>query len=218
MRDDVWFEYDNNLGNLNAVPTFDATIDSYEPGSKYVLGNFYDARELGRLVLGGADGADFEEYVMDEFAGANYNADETITAGYIMTTNNLGPNTILVAGFRVEKTDINYIGQVFDEDLHETPNDIAETTGEKDYTNFLPSINLRHNFSDSFNVTVAYSKSLARPDYFDLVHLNMLKMIVKELKLVIQILRLQLQTILILWQKSMWVIQESFLEVYSINH
>ena len=169
MRDDIWFEYDNDLGRLNTVPTFDATIDSYEPGSKYVLGNFMDARYLGRLTLGGADGADFEEYVMDEFAGANYNADETITAGYIMTTNNLGPKTILVAGFRVEKTDIKYIGQVFDEDLHETPDDIAETTGEKDYTNFLPSLNIRHNFSDSFNVTVAYSKSLARPDYFDLV-------------------------------------------------
>jgi len=169
MRDDVWFEYDNNLGNLKTVPTFNATIDSYEPGNKYVLGNFYDARELGRLELGGADGADFEEYVMDEFAGANYNADETITAGYIMTTNNLGPNTILVAGFRIEKTDINYIGQIFDEDLHSMPTDITETTGEKDYTNFLPSINLRHNFSNSFNVTVAYSKSLARPDYFDLV-------------------------------------------------
>ena len=169
MRDGVWFEYDNNLGNLNTVPTFNATIDSYEPGNKYVLGNFMDARYLGRLKLGGADGADFKEYVMDEFAGANYNADETISAGYIMTTNNLGTNTILVAGFRVEKTDINYIGQIFDEDLHSKPADIAETKGTKDYTNFLPSINLRHNFSDSFNVTVAYSKSLARPDYFDLV-------------------------------------------------
>ena len=47
MRDDIWFEYDNDLGRLNTVPTFDATIDSYEPGSKYVLGNFMDARYLG---------------------------------------------------------------------------------------------------------------------------------------------------------------------------
>ena len=175
MRDDVWFEHDMGLGNLNLVPTFDADIDSYEPGgglipgSKYVIGNFMDARYLGGLTLGGADGANFDSYVMDEFAGANYNADETITASYIMTTNNIGANTVVVAGFRVENTDLSYIGQIFDEETGETPDDITETKGTKDYTNFLPSINIRHNFSDAFNVTLAYSKSLARPDYYDLV-------------------------------------------------
>ena len=169
MRDDVWFEYDNNLGRLNTVPTIDASIDSYEPGNKYVLGNFMDARYLGRLELGGANGVDFDSYVMDEFAGANYSADETISAGYIMTTNNIGANTVVVAGFRIEKTDLSYVGQIFDEETGETPADISETTGSKDYTNFLPSINIRHNFSDSFNVTAAYSMSLARPDYYDLV-------------------------------------------------
>ena len=175
MRDDVWYEHDMGLGNLNNVPTFDADIDSYEPGSglipgsKYVIGNFMDARYLGRLELGGVDGANFDSYVMDEFAGANYSADETISAGYIMTTNNLGANTIVVAGFRVENTDLSYVGQIFDEETGETPDDITETTGAKDYINFLPSINLRHNFSNAFNVTIAYSKSLARPDYYDLV-------------------------------------------------
>lgn len=169
MRDDVWYEHDMDLGNLNTVPTFGADIDSYEPGSKYVIGNFMDARYLGGLTLGGASGANFDSYVMDEFAGANYTADETISAGYIMTTNNLGANTIVVAGFRVEKTDLSYVGQIFDEETGETPADISETTGAKDYTNFLPSINIRHNFSDTFNITLAYSKSLARPDYYDLV-------------------------------------------------
>lgn len=169
MRDDVWYEHDMNLGSLFETPKFDADIDSYEPGSKYKIGNFMDARYLGRLELGGVDGANFDSYVMDEFAGANYTADETISAGYIMTTNNLGANTVVVAGFRVEKTDLSYVGQIFDEETGETPADITETTGAKDYTNFLPSVNIRHNFSDAFNVTLAYSKSLARPDYYDLV-------------------------------------------------
>ena len=172
MRDDIWYEYnmfeDQQLSNF---PTYGADVDSYEPGSKYVIGDFLDARHLGALDLT-RDPSDFNNswvYVMDEFAGANYDADEIISAGYIMTTNNLGPNTILVAGFRVEKTDINYKGQIFDEETGETPDDIVESNGKKEYTNFLPSVNLRHNFSDSFNVTFAYSKSLARPDYFDLV-------------------------------------------------
>jgi TonB-dependent receptor len=169
MRDNVWYEHDMNLGSLFETPKFDADIDSYEPGNKYKIGNFMDARYLGRLELGGVDGPNFDSYVMDEFAGANYTADETISAGYVMTTNNLGANTVVVAGFRVEKTDLSYVGQIFDEETGETPDDITETTGAKDYTNFLPSVNIRHNFSDAFNVTLAYSKSLARPDYYDLV-------------------------------------------------
>ena len=169
MRDDVWYEHDMGLGNLNLVPTFGADVESYEPGSKYVIGNFMDARYLGGLTLGGADGANFDSYVMDEFAGANYNADETITAGYVMTTNKIGDKTTIVAGVRIEQTDLNYVGQIFDEETGKTPADISETSGGKDYTNFLPSINIRHDFSNDLNVTIAYSRSLARPDYYDLV-------------------------------------------------
>ena len=168
-RDDIWFEHNMGLGNLHTVPTFAADIDSYEPGAKYVIGNFMDARYLGGLALGGVNGPNFDSYVMDEFAGANYNADETITAGYVMTTNNIGPNTVVVAGFRLENTDLSYVGQIFDEETGETPDDITETTGSKDYANVLPSINIRHNFTNDFNLTFAYSKSLARPDYYDLV-------------------------------------------------
>ena len=169
MRDDIWFEHDMGLGNLNTIPTYAADVNSYEPGSKYVIGNFMDARYLGGLALGGAEGPNFDSYVMDEFAGANYNADETVSAGYVMTTNNIGEKTVIVAGFRVENTDLGYVGQIFDEETDETPDDITETTGAKDYVNFLPSFNIRHNFTNDFNVTLAYSKSLARPDYFDLV-------------------------------------------------
>ena len=168
-RDDIWFEHDMGLGNLHTVPRFAADIDSYEPGAKYVIGNFMDPQFLGGLALGGVNGPNFDSYVMDEFAGANYNADETITAGYVMTTNNIGPNTVVVAGFRVENTDLSYVGQIFDEETGETPDDITETTGSKDYANVLPSINIRHNFTNDFNLTIAYSKSLARPDYYDLV-------------------------------------------------
>ena len=168
-RDDIWFEHDMGLGNLHTVPRFAADINSYEPGAKYVIGNFMDPQFLGGLALGGVNGPNFDSYVMDEFAGANYNADETITAGYVMTTNNIGPNTVVVAGFRVENTDLSYVGQIFDEETGETPDDITETTGSKDYANVLPSINIRHNFTNDFNLTIAYSKSLARPDYYDLV-------------------------------------------------
>ena len=169
MRDDIWYEYDMGFGNLNTVPLFNANVESYEPGSKYVLGNFMDARYLGGLSLNGVTDPNFDSYVMDEFAGANYSADETISAGYIMTASKIGDKTTIVAGVRIEQTDLNYVGQIFDEETGTTPADITETSGGKDYTNVLPSINIRYDFANDLNVTLAYSRSLARPDYYDLV-------------------------------------------------
>ena len=54
MRDDIWYGYDySSLNNLSMNSTFEANVDGYEPGNDYQLGNFMDARFLGRLDFGG---------------------------------------------------------------------------------------------------------------------------------------------------------------------
>ena len=78
MRDDIWYEYDMDLGNLNTVPTFNASINSYDPGSKYVLGDFMTPEYLGGFSLNGENDSNFDSFVMDEFAGANYTSKEQI--------------------------------------------------------------------------------------------------------------------------------------------
>ena len=169
MRDDIWYEYDMDLGNLNTVPTFNASINSYDPGSKYVLGDFMTPEYLGGFSLNGENDPNFDSFVMDEFAGANYTSKEQISAGYLMTTNSFGDKIKLIAGFRIENTSIDYVGEIFDEEEDETPEDVEKIPGEKKYSNFLPNLNLQYNFTNSLVGSVAFTQSIARPDYFDIV-------------------------------------------------
>ncbi len=169
MRDDVWHEYDDDLGMLSDVANFVATVNGYEPGDQYQLGTFATAEYLGSLTLEGAGDPQFDSYVMDEFAGGNYNADETIKAGYVMFTNRIGAKTKVVAGVRLEATEVDYVGYEYDETSDSTPADLETVSGSKSYSNLLPSINAQYNHNDNLVFNLAYSQSIARPDYYDLV-------------------------------------------------
>jgi TonB-dependent receptor len=77
----------------------------------------------------------------------------------------LGENSVLVPGFRVEHTDIEYEAPeiIFDEE-----GDFAGTTtlqGSNSYTNWLPAIHLRQGLTSSSNLRLAYTRGLARPNY-----------------------------------------------------
>ena len=165
MRNDYWEEYENDFPyeTMADADYFNATINGYEPGDAYQLGNFATAQWLGSQSL--TNGS----VLLDEFAGGNYSADEKITAAYAMVTDRLGDKTTVVFGARFEKTDIDYIGNIYDEDTDESVEDLEEVSGDSSYSNILPSLNIQHEFSDKFIANLAYSNSIARPSYYDLV-------------------------------------------------
>jgi TonB-dependent receptor len=85
-----------------------------------------------------------------------------------MLTVNMG-KTLLVGGLRGEFTKTNYNGNevVFDEN-----GDFQSTTRvekEEDYSHLLPNIQLRYSFTPRSNLRLAYTGSLARPNFIDLV-------------------------------------------------
>ena len=174
MRDDVWYEYEENsdgdalLGNLDTVPNFDATISGYEPGNQYQSGIFMTASALGNLSFGGANGDFFTEYPLDEFGAGNYDADESITAAYAMATLKNG-NVTAIVGARLEATSIDYSGFEYDDEEMSTPADLNSVSGSSTYTNILPNLTLQWDVTDNFNLNFAATQSLARPAYFDLV-------------------------------------------------
>ncbi len=168
-RNDIWYEYDNGLSDMDGVSFFNATLSDYQPGKKYQSGNFMTAEALGSLSLGGPSDANFDSYVMDEFAGGNYDADENITAFYAMIKDKLGDNLTLIAGARIESTNVDYTGQVFDEEEDKTPADIGSVTGDNSYTNILPNLTLQWDLNDKLNFNFAFTQSLSRPSYYDLV-------------------------------------------------
>ena len=169
MRDDIWHEYDNGLPNMDGVNNFNATISTYEAGKKYQSGMFMTAEALGNLSLGGPSDPNFDSYVMDEFGAGNYDADEEVTAFYAMIEDKLSDNLTLIAGGRVENTAISYTGYKFDEETMDVPGDQIKVSDSYDYSHFLPNVTLQWNLSDAWNLNLAFTQSLARPAYYDLV-------------------------------------------------
>ena len=96
----------------------------------------------------------------------DYTIEEQILAGYVLGNFEFGATTV-VAGVRVEQTDVDLTGQFLDE---------SNTTGfdfgtfatrnvSDDYTNVLPSVNIKHEFNDKLVGRAAYYASLVRPGF-----------------------------------------------------
>nr|WP_297308085.1 TonB-dependent receptor [uncultured Flavobacterium sp.] len=164
-RDNIFYEYEpiNELGNLAQIPNVFYSGEKFNPGSQYVPGYFASNSYLGNLQLQNPEL--FESSIEpSEFLSSNYKAKEQIIAGYIRWDQDLSNKTSLIAGVRVEHTSIDYTGNYImnEEDL------VGSINNKNDYTNFLPSITLKHNFNKDFILRAAVTTSLARPNYYNL--------------------------------------------------
>jgi TonB-dependent receptor len=125
--------------------------------------SFMSASYLGGLDLTNEalfEGSDIPE----EFAAANYDADETVTGAYAMYSAKAG-KLEYTAGVRVENTVNIYRGNAYDID-EETS---EPTSGEGNYTNLLPSVLLKYNLDSRSLIRGSVTSTLARPNYYDLV-------------------------------------------------
>ncbi len=114
----------------------------------------------------------FEKEVDYEASRAeSYEATENVYAGYLMGQVKLNPRLMLLAGARIEMTDIEYDGfkAVFDDEGDFDPSLSGPVSATNDYMNVLPSLHLRYAYDDRINFRLAVTQSLARPDYYDLV-------------------------------------------------
>ena len=94
-------------------------------------------------------------------ARANYNADRTIGAGYVMLELPVTRKFKLIGGARIESTEI--ITESFDESL---PDDLR--LGILDETDVLPSLNVVYALSENMNIRAAATRTLARPTFREL--------------------------------------------------
>ena len=92
--------------------------------------------------------------------GEDYEIDEQIYAGYVMGTFDLGALT-LVPGVRIEQSKIDLRGRVvLEDDLT-----ASVTNFSNDYTNVLPSVNAKYEFSDRLIGRAAYYAAVVRPAF-----------------------------------------------------
>jgi len=103
----------------------------------------------------------------------DYSAGEKVTAGYLMAEINIGPDLMILPGFRYEYTENDYSSWTGTPTSSEGGGSgisgLTDTTGTRNYDEFMPMIQMRYNIMPWMDVRVAVTKSLSRPDYFNLV-------------------------------------------------
>lgn len=144
------------------------TRDGFYPGSEYKAGDFVNPSFLGGLKMTGPTTSvpGFAGETVNEEVAGEYDATETVTAGYIRFDQKIGDDFKLMAGLRVENTRVKYSGFNYDMDEDE-----LSATGEssESYTNFLPSILAKWEVNKNMNVRASFTNTLSRPRYSHLV-------------------------------------------------
>jgi outer membrane receptor protein involved in Fe transport len=114
-----------------------------------VYTNIYDAKAYVYDPIGSSD-----------FDPSNYNAYENVTAYYGEFKLTLSKLDVF-GGFRSENTSQGY--QIVN------ANPYGKNHVIKEYTDLLPSLQLKYELTDKSNLRASYFKSIARPAFFDLV-------------------------------------------------
>lgn len=170
-RDNNFFEYKpiNEPGSILDWANADYSNPDFLAGD-YNIGRFTTEEFLGSLDLDNANLFEKEDKP-DEYAADNYTAEEKIMAGYVQLEQKLGDKLSMIAGVRFEKTDIDYTGNEFDEDTEE----VTPQTGSDDYNNFLPGVHFKYDINKNSILRFAWTNTIARPNYYDLVPYRAIK-------------------------------------------
>lgn len=165
MRDNVLYNYRHLAGSytLENVPTQFFSGENWQVGDFYTPGVFASTAYLGGLDLDNATLFTKTPSPAD-YVPLNYNAKERIYANYIRWDQDFSEKLSMIAGIRMEMTDIDYTGNYYnvnDESSYPIRN-------KNSYTNFLPSLAFKYDVANDFIVRAAFSTALARPNYYAL--------------------------------------------------
>lgn len=135
--------------------------------SKYSVGHSVDAKWVAGQNVDPVNGTKDWKIVTvynNEMADG-YKADEDIYSGYIMSTQSFGNHFSVIAGLRMEHTDIYYKGTEYTQRADVTDEVEVSTS----YDSWLPGIHFRWAPEKRSVIRLAYSRTISRPDYRDLV-------------------------------------------------
>ena len=169
-RDNNFYDYepeDEDAFLSDALAnTVDKTKSDFLAGSKYKAGSYISKEYLASLDLNSSDFSGEEN--LEELAG-NFNAKENVTATYLRLDQRFGDNFDVVAGLRLEATGLEYSGRELTVD-EEGDLSLSITETETDnYINILPSLIGKYSFGNNTKLKFAWTNTIARPRYFDLV-------------------------------------------------
>ncbi|GGH36256.1 TonB-dependent receptor [Mangrovimonas yunxiaonensis] len=170
-RDNDFTEYSDETGGLEflgMIPTRNYTDVDFLAGEQYAAGVFADAGYLGGLDLYNTN-LFTGENLPEEYITSNFDVNEDVYAGYAMINQDLSDKFSVLAGVRLEHTVINSQGNELEFDTNGDVSGIQEVVDESSYTNVLPGVHLKYNISDNTVLRLAWTNTLARPNYVDMV-------------------------------------------------
>ncbi|MEI7588365.1 MAG: TonB-dependent receptor [Chitinophagia bacterium] len=121
---------------------------------KPVLGSVYTTINNAPFIFNTGDGS-------PSLNGNNYTFEEKISAGYVQGKWNLSNRLELLGGFRAENTNQHY------ETL--LTNDVQAKSGTIQYTDVLPSAQMKFALTPNQNLRFAYYRAIARPGFAELI-------------------------------------------------
>lgn len=133
-----------------------------------------------------SDPADLLYIVDPDVMIESYKAGEQIQAGYMMAEVNLGQRLMILPGFRYERT-INDFSTIFGTPITTEDEDrllqqgIIDTSGYRISEEWLPMYHLRFKPTSWFDIRLAATRTLARPDFRNLVPYRAFKVEATEL-------------------------------------
>lgn len=96
---------------------------------------------------------------------ANYTGKESITAAYLMSTQNIGEKLSLIGGLRMEYSTLKYVGANYNKRL----NTLGEPlTSKSDFLDFMPAFHIKYTPDTKSVYRLAYTRTISRPAYGDI--------------------------------------------------
>ncbi len=161
--DDFELYNDTHIAIINFINT---NYNSPEISNRYVINPGLDSDALRNFY---SRFSDF--YLPNRVTNLNdYKAGESVSAFYAMAEINLGSKITFLPGFRYEYTDNFYEGKAGNlRGGRGEIGEISDTTGGQSYSEFLPQVHFKLNIVEGIDLRLAYTKSLSRPNYDNLV-------------------------------------------------
>jgi TonB-dependent receptor len=174
---------------FNLLPTRQIALSNFLSGPEatdFLGGDYYIGPGAGNVNGPGINSEltnqfvrqlDQGGYLAKDFFGDidDYTASEKVYAAYALTELNIGKKLLIVGGLRFERTQTSYKGVFMKfglnprEEASRVDASLGDSTGTRDYDQWLPMIQAKYKVTNWFDIRAAVTKTLSRPDFTNLI-------------------------------------------------
>lgn len=169
IRDNTTVFYEGDF--IESFTWTDFIDDAVDYGLFSDFGPGINPTEVRNFTFNNIDQFDINTIDTQIDSANDYLINEEVTAAYIQARVDIG-ELRTTFGVRVEKTDIDAIGNnvvlIENEEDDSEVTDITPNRFSNDYTDILPSINMRYRVSEDLTLRASYYESIGRPSFGDI--------------------------------------------------